>query len=278
MAQQEADEPHVLIQVKSKSSLSELCVDRNGLVDSRRRLYTQNEVLHPMNGWGGFRVRLDKVPSVEGGKESDVVTEGKGEMVVEGRRVYESGSGVSVLNSTTGLALVLGSLLLLLLTDLLDDLSALFRVPGTSIAKRASLGAVALAAKRLGEVLDRDLLLQLIDVAATQDLDLLNGDRVKPALDDGPDSGEDVGRVDNVELAHRFWVVVLPNVGSLLDVTGNFPELGDTDVLEVHDGARRLNKMTFVGSAHRQPLALELLVLDDELLQLPFRRRSDICK
>lgn len=65
---------------------------------------------------------------------------------------------------------------------------------------------------------------------------------------------------------------MLANVAGLLDVGGDFPELAHADVLEIHDRAARLNKLASLVGAHGQSFSLELLILDDELLQLAFRR------
>lgn len=159
---------------------------------------------------------------------------------------------------------------LLLLAHLFDDLTALFGVPGTGVGEGASTRAVALPAERLGEVFGGDLLEEFVLVLVTEDLDFFDGDGVEPALDDGPYGGEDVRSVDDVELAHGLWVVVLADVGGLLYVGGYLPEGGDADVLEVHDGARGFDELAAVGGADGETLALELFVLDDEFLDLAF--------
>jgi hypothetical protein len=103
-----------------------------------------------------------------------------------------------------------------LLPDLLEDLAALLGVPRPGVGETAAaVGAVARAAERLGQVLGGNLAEraavsgvqgichrftthlsgELLLVAAAENLDLLDRDGVQPALDDGPDGGEDVGCV-----------------------------------------------------------------------------------
>lgn len=178
--------------------------------------------------------------------------------------------GGSIGSNKGGIALVLFPLVLLLYPDLVDDLTTFLSVPRPCVGKRASTLTVALASKAGGQVFGRDLLEELVLVLVTENLDLVDGDGVEPALDDGPDSGEDVGRVDDVELAHRLRVVVLTDVGGLLNVSGDLPELRDTDVLKVHDGAGSLDELLLVSGADGKTFSLELFVLDDELLDLTF--------
>lgn len=166
------------------------------------------------------------------------------------------------------------SLRLLFGAHLFDDLAAFFSVPGTSVRQRTAVGASARSSEFDGEVLGGDLLDKVIFVLVTENLDLFDCDGVEPALDDGPDGGEDVGSVDDIELAHGLGVVVLTNVGGLLNVAGHLPELGDADVLEIHDGARGLYELSLGGRADGETLSLELFVFDDELLDLALWRGS----
>ena len=62
---------------------------------------------------------------------------------------------------------------------------------------------------------------------------------------------------------------------SVLNKVLDLPELGDTDALEVHDRAARLDEVAGDGRADGQAVALELFVLDDERLELAFGR-SDL--
>lgn len=96
-------------------------------------------------------------------------------------------------------------------------------------------------------------------------MDLLGGDRVEPALDDGPDGGEAPGRIDEVHLAKTLGVVVLRNDGGLAHVGVDAGHLGDGDALEVHDGAAGLEEGADFAGAGGQTRVGHALVLDGEV-------------
>ena len=114
---------------------------------------------------------------------------------------------------------------------------ALLLMPGTCIAQRAATLAIALAAKLLGQVLRRNLREELLLVRGANDVDLLDRDLVEPWLDDSPHGCERPRRVDDVELAHGLWVSVLADARCLHHVVLHPVEGGDTDTLEIEDGA-----------------------------------------
>lgn len=93
------------------------------------------------------------------------------------------------------------------------------------------------------------MLQKLLLVAAAEDVDLLHGDGVDPALDGAPDGGEAPGGVDDEQLAEALRVVVLRHVGGRLEVTVHGGGLAETDALKVHDGAACLEEVAgFAGA------------------------------
>lgn len=192
------------------------------------------------------------------------------EHLSSGCRAVLCGSSSSRRGDGGTLALVLLPLLLFFRPDLFDDLATLVSVPRACVGEGATALAVTLSTEACGQILGGDLLKKLVLVLVTKNLDLFDSDGVEPALDDGPDGGEDVRRVDNVELAHGLGIVVLTDVGGLLNVGRDLPELRDTDVLEIHDGARSLDELALVSRADGETLSLELFVLDNKLLDLAF--------
>lgn len=95
----------------------------------------------------------------------------------------------------------------------LGGLGPLGVVPWAGVRVLTAARALAGAAKGLGEVLGGNLLEEFRLVATTEDVDLLDGDGVEPALDDAPDGGEAPGGVDDVQLAEALRVVVLGDDG-----------------------------------------------------------------
>lgn len=120
--------------------------------------------------------------------------------------------------------------------------------PGTCIAHAAPARALALAcpAKLLGQVLRGDLCEELVLVRAAQDIDLVDGNLVEKVLDHGIHSVERPWRVDDVKLAHDFWIAVLSDLRRRHDVVLHAVEVGQRDVLQVQDRAEGLH-----GVAHR---------------------------
>lgn len=158
-----------------------------------------------------------------------------------------------------------GSIRVLSLLLPLGGTSPLLLAPGAHIAHVAAAGALAGAAELLGEVLGRDLGEQLLGVAAAEDVDLGDGDGVEPGLDDVPDGAEAPGRVDEVELAETLGVVVLRERRGLLDVAEDRGRLGQTDALEIHDGAAGFEAGAGLARARGQARIGEALVLDGKV-------------
>lgn len=147
----------------------------------------------------------------------------------------------------------------------LGGTSPLLLAPGAHIAHVAAAGALAATAELLGEVLGRHLREELLGVAAAEDVDLGDGDGVEPGLDDVPDGAEAPGRVDEVELAETLGVVVLREGRRLLDVAEDLGGLGETDALEVHNGAARLEEDAGLARAGGQARVGQTLVLDGQV-------------
>ena len=143
-------------------------------------------------------------------------------------------------------------------------------VPRARIAHGAATRALALATELLWQVLRRDLFEQLREVVllAAEDLNLRDGGRVEPGLDDVPGAGESPGGVDDVELAHRLRVAVLADAGRLEDVVLDLEERHERDVVQIEDRARGLDRVPDHLRACGESLVQELLVFVDEPLQL----------
>ncbi len=109
---------------------------------------------------------------------------------------------------------------------------------------------------------------------AAEDVNLLHGDGIKEALDDAEDGGEAPGRVDEVELAEAFRVVVLRDGGGLLDVAVHGADAAEADAFQVHDGAAGLEQGAGFAGTCGQARVGDLFVFDDEVLQHAFGRRD----
>lgn len=138
-------------------------------------------------------------------------------------------------------------------------------MPWASIAVLAATLAGAGAAKLLGDVLGGDVLQQLALVAAAEDVDLLDGDGVQPALDNAPHGREAPGSVDEEQLAQTLGVVVLGDDRGLADVRVHLGNLGQGDALEVHDGAARLEEVAGLAGAGGQTGVSHTLVFDGKI-------------
>ena len=69
----------------------------------------------------------------------------------------------------------------------MSGLSPLGVPPGAAIAKLAAALTLAGAAEDLGQVLCGDVVQQVLVVVGAQEVDLVDGDGVQPALDDAED-------------------------------------------------------------------------------------------
>lgn len=92
--------------------------------------------------------------------------------------------------------------------------------PWTLIAKHtpALTSTLAGSTKSLWKILCWNLCEKLLLVTTTQDVDLLNGDRIQPTFHDAPDGGKSPWCIDHVEFSESLWIVVLRHVGSQFDV------------------------------------------------------------
>lgn len=172
-------------------------------------------------------------------------------------------SGVLVLNNR------LSSRLrgLLLRGSPLRRTSPLGLLPGAEVGELTATGALARAAELNGQVLSGDLGEKLLLVSAAEDVDLADGDGVKETLDGTEDGAEAPGRVDQVKLAKTLGVVVLRDVGGLLDVPVDRWHTGDANTLQVHNGAAGLEELASLARASRQTGVSQLLVLGHQVLQ-----------
>ena len=113
-----------------------------------------------------------------------------------------------------------------------------FRIlPWTGIAQFTTTLTFTSATKFLGKILLGHLRKQFGLIVRSQHLDLIDRNRVQESLDSTEDAAESPGCVDQVQLTQTFGVVVLRNGGGLTDVSINRRDAGDSDALEVHDGA-----------------------------------------
>ena len=149
-------------------------------------------------------------------------------------------------------------------------------IPRARIAQAAPALALAQPAKLLGQVLRRDLREQLVPIRGVEDVDLADGDLVKPALDHGPDGGERPGRIDDVELAHDLRVAVLPDRRGGHDVVLDAVKVGERDVLQVHDRAERLDRVPDRARRGRHARRQRALVLADQPVEQPLLRRDRV--
>lgn len=98
-------------------------------------------------------------------------------------------------------------------------------------------------------------------------MDLVDGDGVEEALDDAEDAAEAPGGIDQVQLAQTLGVVVLRDFGCLAHVAVHGGDAGDTDALQVHNGAAGLEQLAGLAGACGETRIGQLLVLGDEVLQ-----------
>lgn len=117
------------------------------------------------------------------------------------------------------------------------------------------------------QVLSGDLGEQFLLVTAAEDVDLANGHGVKEALDGTESRAEAPGSVDEVKLAKTLGVVVLRDVGGLLDVSVDGGNAGDTNALEIHNCAAGLEQLAGLARACGQTGVGQLLVFGNQVLQ-----------
>ncbi|GAO46466.1 hypothetical protein G7K_0697-t1 [Saitoella complicata NRRL Y-17804] len=127
-------------------------------------------------------------------------------------------------------------------------------IPRSSIAHRTittTVRTIALSTKLLRQVLRRDLGKELRLVRRTEDVDFSDGSGVEELCDHFPGAGETPGGVDkdyvmviHTHLAETLGVVVTGDLGSLLDVSVHGGDGGDSDALQVEDGARSLDELS----------------------------------
>ena len=156
---------------------------------------------------------------------------------------------------------------LLLRGSPLGGLGPLGLLPRAHVAELAASSARAATAELNGEVLGGNLSQQVLLVAGAEHVDLVHGHGVQEALDHVEHAAETPGGVDQVKLAQTLGVVVLGDGRRLLDVSVHGGDAGDTDALEVHDGAASLEQLTSLARASGQAGVGELLVLGHEVLQ-----------
>ena len=180
-----------------------------------------------------------------------------------------------------GLGALVGLVALLLDTNILIDDDVLFGLGGSPDRGASPLGllpralvrelaatlALAGTAELNGEVLGGDLGEQLRLVSAAENVDLVDGDGVEETLDDAESAAEAPGGIDNVELAQTLGVVVLRDLGGLTDIAVDGGDAGDTNTLQIHNGAAGLEQLAGLAGAGGQTRVGQLLVLADEVLQ-----------
>lgn len=108
---------------------------------------------------------------------------------------------------------------------------------------------------------------QLLLVTAAEDVDLGHGHGVEEGLDGTESAAEAPGGIDEVQLSQTLGVVVLRDVGGLLDVSVDGGNAGDSDTLEIHDCAAGLEELAGLAGACGQTGVGQLLVLGDQVLQ-----------
>lgn len=140
-------------------------------------------------------------------------------------------------------------------------------VPWAKVAHFATTLTLAGATKLLGQVLRGNLGQEVLLVAAAKDVNLLNGDGVEETLDEAEDASKGPGSVDDVELAQALGVVVLRNLGGGLHISKDRAGVADTNTLQVHDGAARLEQVAGLARASRQARVGDLFVFADEVLE-----------
>jgi hypothetical protein len=146
---------------------------------------------------------------------------------------------------------------------LLDPLRVL---PWASVAQRTATRAVTGTTEFLRQVLGGNLCEQLCLVSRAQDVNLGAGDRVEELLDHAEDTRETPRRVDDVHLTETLGVVVLRDGRNSLQVAVDRCRLGNTDALQIEDGARGLEEVASLARASGQTRIGHLLVLADEVL------------
>ena len=159
--------------------------------------------------------------------------------------------------------------LLLLPGSGLDPLGVL---PRAGVRQFAAAGALARPAELLREVLLGNLRQKFLLVPGAEDVDLGDSDRVEELLDHAEDGAEAPGCVDQVQLAHALGVVVLRDGRGFLDVAVNGANVGQTDALEVHDGARGFEEVTGHAGAGGEARVGDLFVFNDKVLEHAFFR------
>ena len=108
-------------------------------------------------------------------------------------------------------------------------------VPWASIAERAPTRAFAGSSKFFREILLWNLFKELRLTIAN--IDLADGDLVEPWLNEPPDGAKPPWGIYDVEFAHAFGIVFLAYLGGLVDIILDCHKVGESDVVEIEDGA-----------------------------------------
>jgi hypothetical protein len=68
-------------------------------------------------------------------------------------------------------------------------------------------------------------------MTGTDNLNLLDGNFIKPGFDKRPDGAEQIRGVDDVEFPHAFWIVVLADGAGFREVVLDLVEGSERDVV-----------------------------------------------
>ena len=143
-------------------------------------------------------------------------------------------------------------------------------LPRTLIAQRAAALTGTSSAKEPWQVLFWYLSEQLGLITTTQDVDLLNSNRVKKAFHHAEDGGEAPRRIYQVELPQPLWIVVLGDCRSLSDIAVYRAYFRNANAFKIHDGATSFEQLSRFTRTSRQARISKLLIFDDKVLQHSF--------
>lgn len=84
-------------------------------------------------------------------------------------------------------------------------------------------------------------------MATRYDLNFGDGNWIQPAFDYRPYCGEEIRGVDDVELAHAFWIIVLSDFGHLVYNVLDAVEGHETDIVEIENRTARFDRVAYGG-------------------------------
>lgn len=107
-------------------------------------------------------------------------------------------------------------------------------------------------------------------MACGHQLDLRDRNLVQPWFYQAENGREEIGRIDDVKLAHALRVVILAYPGSLEHIVFDGRKAHQLNIVEVKDRTARFDWMSDLGRGGGKALGKETLVFNNQALEEAF--------